>query len=129
MLGMDKMTLADLVAIARQDAPVAWSDRSARRVARSRRLIEKWVREERTVYGLTTGFGALSDVTISRRDTRRLQENILQSHAAGVGQPMEREAVRAMVALRIKDLLRGHAGIRLKTIQHLASLLNRISAR
>ena len=124
MLGMDKMTLVDLVAIARREAHVSWSDRSARRVTRSRRLIEKWVREERTVYGITTGFGALSDVTISRRDTRRLQENILQSHAAGVGKPMEREAVRAMLALRIKDLLRGHAGVRLKTIRHLAALLN-----
>jgi histidine ammonia-lyase len=90
----------------------------------TRRLIEKWVEEERTIYGVTTGFGALSDVVISKKDTRRLQQNILMSHAAGVGEPLDEEIVRASMALRIKDLARGHSGIRLETVEHLIALLN-----
>ena len=81
-------------------------------------LFKKWVDEEKTIYGITTGFGALSDVVISKKDTRRLQGNILKSHAAGVGEPMDEETVRAVMALRIKDLARGHSGIRLETVQH-----------
>ena len=84
----------------------------------------RWIKEEKSIYGVTTGFGALSDVAISRKDTSRLQENILRSHAAGVGDPLPEETVRAVLALRIKDLARGHSGIRLKTTRHLIRLLN-----
>jgi histidine ammonia-lyase len=87
--------------------------------------VDRWVREERRIYGVTTGFGALSDVAISGKDTRRLQENILMSHAAGVGRPLEAETVRAVMTLRVKDFARGHSGIRLETAQQLLELLNR----
>jgi histidine ammonia-lyase len=63
-------------------------------------------------------------VAISKNDTRRLQDNILMSHAAGVGQLLDEPTVRATMALRIKDLARGHSGIRLETVEHLATLLN-----
>jgi histidine ammonia-lyase len=124
MIGMSGMTLEKLVKIARQGANVKLTAGSAQRLRDTRRLIEKWVEEERTIYGVTTGFGALSDVVISKKDTRRLQENILMSHAAGVGEPLEEEIVRASMALRIKDLARGHSGIRLETVTHLIALLN-----
>jgi len=83
------------------------------------------VAEERRIYGVTTGFRALSDVPISRKDTRRLQENILMSHASGVGEPLAAETVRATMALRVKDFARGHSGIRLETARQLLALLNR----
>ncbi|OPX35985.1 MAG: histidine ammonia-lyase, partial [Desulfobacteraceae bacterium 4484_190.2] len=91
----------------------------------TRKLIEHWVQEEKIIYGVTTGFGALSDVIISKEDTWQLQENILMSHAAGVGNALDKETVRAAMALRIKDLARGHSGIRLKTVNHLIKSLNR----
>ncbi|MEJ2166888.1 MAG: histidine ammonia-lyase [Desulfobacterales bacterium] len=124
MIGMSGMTLEKLVKIARQGANVKLTPASEQRLRDTRRLIGKWVEEERTIYGVTTGFGALSDVVISKKDTRRLQENILMSHAAGVGEPLEEEIVRASMALRIKDLARGHSGIRLETVTHLIALLN-----
>ncbi len=124
-LGTDGMTLQDLVAIARQGAQVRLKKANENRVVRSRKLIEKWVREGTTVYGVTTGFGALSDVTISGEDTRKLQKNILMSHAAGTGASLDEETVRAVMALRIKDLARGHSGIRLETVRRLIELLNR----
>ena len=123
-LGFDGMPLAELAAIARGGAQVKLTAGAEKRIRATRGLVEKWVEDEKTIYGITTGFGALSNVAISKRDTRRLQENILMSHAAGVGDPLDEETVRATMALRIKDLARGHSGIRLETVQHLLALLN-----
>ncbi|MBE9581377.1 MAG: histidine ammonia-lyase, partial [Proteobacteria bacterium] len=125
LLGMDGMSLEDLVAIAREGSTVRLTKESEGRIINARKMIEKWVKEERVIYGVTTGFGALSDVTISKADTRRLQKNILMSHAAGVGDILDKETVRAVMALRIKDLARGHSGICLETVSHLIDLLNR----
>ena len=125
LLGVDGMTLEDLVAIARQGAGVRLKRESEERITSARKLVEKWVREGKTIYGVTTGFGALSDVTISREDTERLQENIIMSHSAGVGDFLGEETVRAVIALRIKELARGHSGIRLETVHRLQELLNR----
>lgn len=124
-LGMDGMTLEDLIAVARWGALVELSPESEERIRSGRALVDQWVREERRIYGVTTGFGALSDVAISAKDTRRLQENILMSHAAGVGAPLDAQTVRAVMALRVKDFARGHSGIRLQTAQHLRDMLNR----
>jgi histidine ammonia-lyase len=124
-LDMEGMTIEALVAVARQGAEVRLSTAAEARIAAGRALVDRWVREERRIYGVTTGFGALSDVAISGKDTRRLQENILMSHAAGVGRPLDAETVRAVMALRVKDFARGHSGIRLETAQQLLELLNR----
>ena len=123
-LGFDGMTLDNLVAIARDGVHVKLTEGSKKRLRQTRQLIEKWVEDEKTIYGITTGFGALSDVAISKKDTRKLQENILMSHAAGVGDPLDEQSVRAIMALRVKDLARGHSGVRLETVEHLIALLN-----
>jgi len=123
-IGYDGLTLADLVAVARDRRQVALTEGSETRILRARRLVERWIAEGKTIYGITTGFGALSDVAISAMNTRRLQENIIMSHAAGVGSPLSPETVRAVLVLRIKDLARGHSGIRLETVRRLIDLLN-----
>jgi histidine ammonia-lyase len=123
-LDVQGMTLEKLVAIARQGARVRLSREARRRIAAARDLVDRWVAEEQTIYGVTTGFGALSDQTISASDTRKLQENILKSHSAGVGRPFDEECVRAFMALRLKDLACGHSGIRLETAEALLQLLN-----
>ena len=123
-LGTDGMTLADLVALARYRAKIKLTPESIKKIRQTRKLVDQWVAEGKTIYGVTTGFGALSDVAISRKDTRQLQKNILMSHAAGVGRPLDEETVRAIMALRIKDLAKGHSGIRLETVEHLIALLN-----
>lgn len=125
LLSGEGMTLDALVAIARQGSTVKLSKQAEKRILEARKLIEKWVHEERVIYGVTTGFGALSDMTISKEDTRRLQVNVLMSHAAGVGEALDVETVRAIMALRINDLARGHAGIRIETVRLLVELLNR----
>ena len=122
VLGMDGMTLDGLVGVARQGAHVALTPGAEERIRRAWQLVTRWVDEERTVYGETTGVGALSDVTISKNDTRQLQLNIWKSHPVGVGNPLAPALVRAMMALRLKDLARGNAGVRTETVAALIRL-------
>jgi histidine ammonia-lyase len=124
-LGIDGMTLEALVAIARENARVGLTKEAETRIVEARKLVEKWVEDGRTIYGITTGFGALSNVAISKEETWRLQKNIILSHSAGVGDLLDEETVRGVIALRIKDLARGHSGIRLETVLCLRELLNR----
>jgi histidine ammonia-lyase len=125
MISTAPTSLEDLVAIARQGARLRLTEDARNRVAKARHLIEQWVREGRTIYGVTTGFGALSDVVISKEDTRQLQENVLLSHAAGTGRIIDEATTRAVMSLRIKDFARGYSGVRLRTVEHLVELLNR----
>jgi histidine ammonia-lyase len=125
ILDLDGLTIEELVAVARDGAGVELAADSEKRIAAARGLIDRWVREEKRIYGVTTGFGALSDVAISAKDTRRLQANILMSHSAGVGDPLAAEIVRGAMALRLKDFSRGNSGIRLETARRLCELLNR----
>jgi len=125
MLGMDGMSLQDLLLIARGGAGVRLTEQAREKILEAGKLVEQWVREERVVYGMTTGIGALSGVFISRMETRQLQQNLLMSHAAGVGPVLDEETTRAVMALRAKDLARGNSGIRLQTVERLIELLNR----
>lgn len=124
-LDKDRLTIADLVAVAREGARAGVTRVGEGRVARTRALIDRWVEEKQVIYGITTGFGALCNVIISPEDTRRLQENILVSHAAGVGEPLPEDVVRAVMALRIHDLSLGYSGCRMETLRHLLAFLNR----
>ncbi len=113
-----------IVSVARYNAPAELSENCEVRVERTRELVRRWVEEGRVIYGITTGFGALCNRTISRKDTQKLQENILMSHAAGVGKPLPEEVVRAMMALRIHDLSLGYGGVRMETLRYLLTFLN-----
>jgi len=124
LLDKENITIDDLVTVARSDRVVDVSAAGEARVARTSALIERWVREKRVIYGITTGFGALCNVIISEKDTQRLQENILMSHAAGVGDPLPDAEVRAIMALRVHDLCMGYSGCRMETIRYLLALLN-----
>jgi len=75
------------------------------------------------VYGVTTGFGALADRTIDAADVERLQENLLVSHAVGVGEPLPRDVVRAMLLLRANTLALGHSGARPLVVDRLLDFL------
>ena len=124
VLDQAPITIDQLEAVARGHHPVAITSEGRGRIDRACRLIDKWVSEKRVLYGITTGFGALCDVTISSKDTRQLQANILMSHAAGVGKALPEDIVRAIMAVRIHDLSMGHAGCRVATVERLIQFLN-----
>lgn len=124
ILDKDGFTLEDLIAVARDKVTVDFSEAARWRILEARALVNSWVAQGRIIYGITTGFGALSDVPIPREDVRALQRNILMSHAAGVGPELSEEEVRALMTLRLKDLARGHSGIRWETALRLRDFLN-----
>ena len=123
-LDKEPITMEDLVAVARKGARVAFSGLAEERVKKTSDLINRWVEEKKVIYGITTGFGAMCNVTISKEDTRQLQENILMSHAAGIGDPLPEDVVRALMAIRAHDLSLGFSGCRIETLNHLLALLN-----
>jgi len=118
------LTVNDVVRVARYGARVAITDAAAARVHESRQYVESLVAADRTVYGITTGFGRLASVRIARGDVRQLQRNLLVSHAMGVGTPLSTEVVRAMLLLRAQSLSFGYSGIRLSVIELLMACLN-----
>ncbi|MGD8834046.1 MAG: histidine ammonia-lyase [Desulfobacteraceae bacterium] len=123
-LDRENLKIDELVDIARNRAPVDISAAGEQRVAKTRRLIARWIKEKKAIYGITTGIGALCDVSISRNDTRQLQNNILMSHAAGVGNPFPEDVVRATMALRVHDLGMGYSGCGIHTLRYLLHFLN-----
>ncbi len=95
------------------------------RIRASRELIETLVRQSKPVYGVNTGFGRLSEVTIPQEDTVKLQKNLIRSHACAVGAPLATPIVRGMMLLRANALAKGYSGIRQETLQLLVDCINR----
>ncbi len=118
------MTFSDLVAIARDGATVSLSPQSLTAMQSSRDHVEKLAASETPVYGISTGFGALANRHVSQELRTQLQRSLIRSHAAGLGDPVEREVVRALMALRLKTLASGKTGVRPVVAQTMAALLN-----
>ena len=106
------------------ETEVGLSEEAVARMADSRALIERLVSSGEPVYGVTTGFGRLADVTIPPEDRTTLQHNLVRSHASGMGDAMDRESVRALMVLRANALARGHSGCRVVLVERLLELLN-----
>ncbi len=117
------LTIPDVEAVARRGAAVALDDDARGRMQEAREVIEGLVADGAVVYGVTTGFGDLASVSIPATDAARLQENLLMSHAAGVGPPFPREIVRAMLLLRANTLALGHSGCRPLLVDRLLDFL------
>src|SRR6266513_73505 len=118
------LTLAQIATVALGDTPVKVSSSACPRVLASRKVIEDIVARDAVVYGVSTGFGKLSDVRIPRGELRQLQLNLVRSHACGIGNPLSEPEVRAMMLLRANVLALGLSGIRLEIIEMLCELLN-----
>jgi histidine ammonia-lyase len=117
------LTVADVEAVARRRATAVLDEAARGRMQESRDVIERLVAAGEVVYGVTTGFGALATRFIDPADAAQLQENLLMSHAAGVGPPLDTEIVRAMLLLRANTLALGHSGCRPLLVDRLLELL------
>ncbi|HEY4036973.1 MAG TPA: histidine ammonia-lyase, partial [Ktedonobacteraceae bacterium] len=118
------LTRAEVIAVARHSTPVSLGEQAIEQIQAARAMIETIAAEGRTIYGVTTGFGHLSTVHISQDHLVDLQHNLLRSHAAGVGEPLSEEVVRAMMVLLAASLARGNSGVRVEVVQLLIALLN-----
>ena len=121
----EPMNLEKFIAIVRDHAEVTFSEEYCRKVNTARALVDKWVDEEKVMYGVTTGFGALCTQTISKEDTAKLQENILLSHSVSVGEPFTEEECRAVMLMVLQNLGQGYSGVRLCVLEQYREFLNR----
>ena len=117
-------TAAEVLAVARENAPVELADDAVAAMSASRRVVDELAARPEPVYGVSTGFGALAVRSIEPELRTRLQRNIVRSHAAGLGPRVEREVVRALMFLRLKTLASGHTGVRPEVAHAVAALLN-----
>ena len=117
------VTIDDVVAVARTDERVELTTAATDRMAAARDIVERLAQGE-PAYGVSTGFGGLATVTIPSERRAAMQLSLVRSHAAGMGPPIEREAVRAMVFLRARSLALGLSGARPLVAEGLLSLLN-----
>ena len=124
-LNGEQISLEQLAAVAAGAEPVHVSSAARPRILASRKLIEEIVSRDVVVYGVTTGFGKLSDVRIPRGDLRQLQLNLVRSHACGIGTPLSEPEVRAIMVLRANVLTLGLSGVRVEVIDLLCEMLNR----
>ncbi|HUW15607.1 MAG TPA: histidine ammonia-lyase, partial [Actinomycetes bacterium] len=123
-VGPTALPASDVVAVARDGAPVVLTDEALAALARAREHIDVLAAGARPAYGVSTGFGALATrhIPAELRDT--LQRSLVRSHAAGSGPEVEREVVRALMLLRLHTLATGHTGVRVSTAQSYAALIN-----
>ncbi|MEA3335259.1 MAG: histidine ammonia-lyase [Chloroflexota bacterium] len=126
LLDGQHLTIEDVVAVAAAPPNTVKLDLTAdarKRVARSREAVEDFVQRRQVVYGITTGFGAFCDRFIDPEQAAQLQRNIVMSHAVGVGDPLERQEVRAMMLIRANTLAKGYSGCRQDLIDLLLRML------
>ena len=122
-----ELTLAEVehVAHGADAVRVRLNDDARVRIEAAREVVERVVREQQVVYGITTGFGALSEVVIPPERIRELQVNLIRSHAGGVGEPLSEIETRAIMLLRANVLALGHSGVRPAVVELLLECLNR----
>jgi histidine ammonia-lyase len=120
-----QLTIPEVFDLANKTAHAKLSSTAKQKILRARKLVEQWSNKGEVVYGVTTGFGEFANVQVKGKDIEQLQENLIFSHAAGAGDPLPAEVVRAMMALRVNALAKGFSGIRLSTVELLLEMLNR----
>ena len=119
------LKVEDVISVARDFEKVRLAKGMEEKVKRSREVIEKIIDEGKVVYGVSTGFGELAKIKISKEDVEKLQENLIRSHSCGAGENLPTEIVRAMMLLRANSLAKGYSGVRLETIKLLLNMLNK----
>ena len=124
LLGTRALSAADVLQVARHGWPVALSGHAVQAMTASRAIVEALAHDVHPHYGISTGFGALATTSIPPHRRAALQTSLIRSHAAGSGEPVEREVVRALMLLRLATLARGRTGIRPETAASLAAMLN-----
>ena len=118
------LNLEDIEAVARHGREVTVASEVLARLARARKIVDEALRHHLPVYGINTGFGAMADVRIGDADLGQLQQNLLRSHAAGIGEPFPVPETRAAMLLRANMLCAGYSGVRQQVIELLVAMLN-----
>ncbi|MFW6119715.1 MAG: histidine ammonia-lyase [Petrotogales bacterium] len=119
----NNLTLKDVYNVAFKGEKVDISEETLSILKESRERLEKDI-EEKTIYGVNTGFGILANKRVERKEIELLQENIVKSHAAGVGEPLKFQYVKAIMLIRANSLCKGYSGIRPIVVERLVDYIN-----
>ncbi len=117
--GIEKLTVDKAIAIAKGELKGVLTPEAIEKVQQCRAKVETMASSQKAVYGINTGFGPLCDVQISADDTSKLQENLLITHAVGVGNPIDKQLSKIMMIAKVHALCQGFSGIRLKVIERI----------
>ncbi|MBI5857320.1 MAG: histidine ammonia-lyase [Sphingobacteriales bacterium] len=117
--GIDRLTTAKAIAIASGKLKGVLNDDAINKINISAGNVQQIVEKEKTVYGVNTGFGILSNSKISKEDTATLQHRLLESHSVGVGDPIPVEVAKLMLITKVHALAQGFSGVRLSTIERI----------
>lgn len=121
----DKLNFKTIFDILNQDKKLELSEESAKLIVKCREYLDNKMATQKTpIYGINTGFGALYNKTIGEEDLGKLQENLVKSHACGVGDEVPADIVRLMLFLKAQSLSYGHSGVQLSTVQRLIDFFN-----
>ena len=124
LLDGNSLTIPEVAQVSRRELlDVGISPNAMIHILASRKLVDEWVAEGKTIYGITTGFGEFANVSIPISEIKPLQQNLLRSHSAGVGVPLSDPVVRVMLLLRANALAKGYSGVRQIVIEQLLLFL------
>ena len=124
VIAKQMVTLADLRAVWREPTTVSLAQDARRRIAEANELIDDVVAHGDLVYGVNTGFGQMAQVRIGDAELVHLQENLVRSHAVGVGEDLDDDIVRLIMVCKVVALAEGYSGVRLELVQALCALIN-----
>lgn len=124
MITGENLTLDDVFQTAK-GRKVQLSAGATEKILRAYRTVKEKIDEKKPVYGITTGFGKLSNIAINQTQSSQLQKNLIMSHACGVGKPFSEEITRAIMLLRANTLANGHSGVNLRVVETLIDMLNK----
>lgn len=117
--GTDQLTVKKTIAIASGKLKAVLSEEAIKKIKASQQYVQQIVAENKTVYGVNTGFGILANTPISKEDTATLQYKILQSHSVGVGDPIPVEVAKIMLITKVHALAQGFSGVQLSTLERI----------
>ena len=122
--GIDRLDVDKAIAIAKGELEAGLTDKAIAKVNECRRKVEVMANGAKAVYGINTGFGPLCDVQITPDETSQLQENLLITHAVGVGNPIDKELSKIMMITKVHALCQGFSGVRLEVIERILFFIN-----
>lgn len=124
-IGAEHLTIARVEEILTKGYKLALSDDAVERINHCREYLDKKMENtERPIYGVTTGFGSLCNISIGKEQLSQLQKNLMMSHACGTGARVPNEIARLMLLLKVQSLSYGHSGVQLITVQRLVDMFN-----
>lgn len=124
-ISADHLTIEKIGEIIYNNHKIELSDDARKRIIKSREYLDARIaKEENPIYGVTTGFGSLCNVSISKDQLSQLQVNLIKSHACGVGERLPNDIIKMMLLLKVQSLSYGFSGCKLDTVERLVDMFN-----